>query len=1204
MAWPLSQDYNEAIQNPAQSFADPELRQGEAETNELGLPAPRSGNFADVYAVVTGQRKWAVKCFTRQIPGLQERYQQISLHLKEHRPSFMVDFTFLEKGIRVRGDWYPILKMEWVEGTTLNQFVKTNLHKPQVFDMLCQLWVKLSSRLRKANIAHCDLQHGNVLLVPASRARALAIKLVDYDGMCVPSLTLLKSIEVGHPSYQHRQRQREGIYNLEVDRFSHLVIYTALRGLEVGGKALWEKYDDGDNLLFKPADFAAPSKSRLLYELLKSEKPEVARMARVLAQAAKDSMDKAPLLEELVPEALAPPTSVTAGASAAPAPADEEENVFASQLEGSSAVRRPRTGPKKSLTIPVIGAGILGAILLVVAGFFLFGGSSPTPPADDRPKSKLADATGSRPKTTELIYPAPGDKKTNGNEDKSESARKPPVTSAATTTTKTTGPAPPTAPTRPSTSTQVMPTSKGNSGQDGAAAQTTRGKPEVDKTAQDRSNPPPPGQVELNIVARIDGIDDILISRERAVWKHYTAGTPDVVKMNGIAWKVRPVLPNSGKTQYLPPGVDLTSATLEKKRGRGEVKLIVQQKDLLVVQFNDPPSGADVYEAMIQFSPSLHLTVIATIDGMDDLIISPRQLEWAHRDWDMPKDVTINGMAWPLDQDAILSNTGSTRYLPDGVDLSTAKLTVKQGRESISLLSQDKDLLVVRFDDHTTEGEGLYDIVLTMDRKKDAAGSPAVAKRESSKGDSPKGDSPKGDSPRGRAPFPVPSEAEQDTALNQIKDMYKDDFNARKARDLEDLATRLFQQGQKTKDDPALQYVLLREACTKAAKAPNVELAMQAIDEMAKHFTVNILEQKEAALNVAGRESVTTESIKTLVSRTIDVAKEAASDDRYEVAERLLGLADKAVSRSPSKALKDPLRACSQEVHALHKEYDRTKAEIEKLTINPNDPDASLAVGRFYCFAKKQWAKGLPYLARGSDRQLAELATLELQETDSPEVWLKLGDAWRTFAAKADLATRTVARNKAGDWYVKAYPRVNDAEAARVEKVLSPWAKDNPRLRPAVYALDTSQAIEKKGFFLLEPGKTMSTRRQYSGPLVITVDVRTGQHSLMLRAYEGALVQFREIGTLGQLHLLWPDSDPTKRLSSIRNFDSRTAPLVPGARQVIRWQVTSSGMAVVLSGKVPFTISGDLDLSRRGPVVIASQDAPVEVYDLRVAPLR
>jgi PA14 domain-containing protein len=47
MAWPLSQDYNEAVQAPHLCFADDELRAGQAATNALGLPVPRSGNFAD-----------------------------------------------------------------------------------------------------------------------------------------------------------------------------------------------------------------------------------------------------------------------------------------------------------------------------------------------------------------------------------------------------------------------------------------------------------------------------------------------------------------------------------------------------------------------------------------------------------------------------------------------------------------------------------------------------------------------------------------------------------------------------------------------------------------------------------------------------------------------------------------------------------------------------------------------------------------------------------------------------------------------------------------------------------------------------------------------------------------------------------------------------------------------------------------------------
>ena len=219
MPWPLSQDYNEAIQTPTQCFSDPELRQGEAVCNAMGMPVPCSGNFADVYAVQAGQRKWAVKCFTRQIPGLKERYAEVSKYLQQVKLPFMVDFQFLEQGIRVRGTWYPILKMQWVEGFPLNDFVRDNLDKPQVLQTLCQIWLKLAVRLREANLAHCDLQHGNVLLVPGTKANALSLKLVDYDGMCVPALEMLKSIELGHPAYQHPQRLREGTYGLHIDRF-------------------------------------------------------------------------------------------------------------------------------------------------------------------------------------------------------------------------------------------------------------------------------------------------------------------------------------------------------------------------------------------------------------------------------------------------------------------------------------------------------------------------------------------------------------------------------------------------------------------------------------------------------------------------------------------------------------------------------------------------------------------------------------------------------------------------------------------------------------------------------------------------------------------------------------------------------------------------------------------------------------------------
>ena len=301
MSWPASQDFNEAIQNPTQCFTDPELRQGVVVTNALSLPIAFSGNFADVYAVQTVRRKVAVKCFTRQIVGLRERYIEISKHLKKTPLPFVVEFEFLEEGIRVRGQWFPILKMQWVEGVPLNAYVRNHVDSTKHLQNLCQTWVLLAVRLRRANLAHGDLQHGNVLIVPDARPGTFRVRLVDYDGMCVPALEFLKPIEVGHTAYQHPQRVREGVYGLQIDRFSHLVIYTALRSLIVGGHRLWDKYDNGDNLLFTPKDFENPKASPLFQELVRLDDPEVKSLTQTLAIASQKPQEETPLLADPVP---------------------------------------------------------------------------------------------------------------------------------------------------------------------------------------------------------------------------------------------------------------------------------------------------------------------------------------------------------------------------------------------------------------------------------------------------------------------------------------------------------------------------------------------------------------------------------------------------------------------------------------------------------------------------------------------------------------------------------------------------------------------------------------------------------------------------------------------------------------------------------------------------------------------------------------
>jgi WD40 repeat protein len=303
MTWPLSQDYNEAIQSPQVAFSDPELRGGRPVVNALGMPMPRSGNFADVYEFSGADgTKWALKCFTRAVEGRCQRYEQISRHLAQSRLPFTVDFQYLEQGIRCRGQWFPLLKMRWVDGLLLNLFVREALERKGTLDALGQIWVRMARRLREAGIAHGDLQHGNVLLVSGSKASALAVKLVDYDGMFVPALAGASSGEVGHAAFQHPRRRLEGTYNAEVDRFPLLVVACALRCLSVAGRPLWERHDTGDNLLFTSEDLGDPPRSALFRELWQLPDPAAHALVGQLALASRGPAGQVILLEDLVRE--------------------------------------------------------------------------------------------------------------------------------------------------------------------------------------------------------------------------------------------------------------------------------------------------------------------------------------------------------------------------------------------------------------------------------------------------------------------------------------------------------------------------------------------------------------------------------------------------------------------------------------------------------------------------------------------------------------------------------------------------------------------------------------------------------------------------------------------------------------------------------------------------------------------------------------
>lgn len=279
--WPTPQDYNEAVQQPRLCFDDDDLKRSAVELNTLGLPKPITGAFASVYKLTRnsaqiGQTKtWAVRCFLEHRPDIKERYSAISSAIGDSERPLFTGFQFLDKGIKVKGEWYPVLKMEWVEGESLDIYVEQHVRNRLRIINLHKQFREMVLKLRRAGIAHGDLQHGNILVTSSG------LKLIDYDGMFVPALSGRTSPELGHRNYQHPLRSNE-FFSADLDNLSCWVIDSALKLLVLDPELWFENNGGDDSLLFRYGDLCDPGASALFKMLAASQTRDVQSSGELL----------------------------------------------------------------------------------------------------------------------------------------------------------------------------------------------------------------------------------------------------------------------------------------------------------------------------------------------------------------------------------------------------------------------------------------------------------------------------------------------------------------------------------------------------------------------------------------------------------------------------------------------------------------------------------------------------------------------------------------------------------------------------------------------------------------------------------------------------------------------------------------------------------------------------------------------------------
>lgn len=265
MPYPLISEYVEAIKAAEDNFD--ELKYLRPVLDEDGEPVMSGGNFAVVFKmrdVQTGNLH-AVKCFLKEQEGRAEAYRLITEALKDVDSPYLTSVRYMDKELFVDTDQtdeteFPVLLMDWVEGMTLDKYLRENLDDKYALEMLAYRFSQLAQWLIQQPFAHGDLKPDNIIV----REDGTLI-LVDYDGMYVPAMKGQKARELGSPDFRHPNRT-ENDFDEHVDDFPIISILVSLLGISLS-PTLLDEFGAPDRLLFSNNDYANIDHRKLINEL-------------------------------------------------------------------------------------------------------------------------------------------------------------------------------------------------------------------------------------------------------------------------------------------------------------------------------------------------------------------------------------------------------------------------------------------------------------------------------------------------------------------------------------------------------------------------------------------------------------------------------------------------------------------------------------------------------------------------------------------------------------------------------------------------------------------------------------------------------------------------------------------------------------------------------------------------------------------------
>ena len=262
MQYPLLSEYVSAITHANENLD--QLKHLEVVQDEHGEPYRSSGAFAVVFKMRdprTGQL-YALKCFTEEQEGRAEAYRKIEEELEVAGTTYFTSMRYYERELFVDSSVsseseFPVLLMDWIEGSTMELYIREHYRDSYAMEMLCYRFCRLAAYLRSQPFAHGDVKPDNIMVSDTG-----TLTLIDYDGMFVPSMQGESSPTLGTEEFRHPLRTPE-LFDATIDDFALASIALSLRAIALDSQLL-DQYGAPDRLLFSASDYRDLAQSKVM----------------------------------------------------------------------------------------------------------------------------------------------------------------------------------------------------------------------------------------------------------------------------------------------------------------------------------------------------------------------------------------------------------------------------------------------------------------------------------------------------------------------------------------------------------------------------------------------------------------------------------------------------------------------------------------------------------------------------------------------------------------------------------------------------------------------------------------------------------------------------------------------------------------------------------------------------------------------------